>query len=255
MRSLGAATVLCLSFASPAFADWTIAGYLGAAQTQPASMTLKQPVESTSVTLSSVRYRSESLDAPIYYGYRIGYFPKSSWFGIEGELIHLKVIADTARNVEISGTLRNSPVNGSLPLSAVVEHFSLTHGVNLLLVNGVLRRAIAPRGEHPRWMLTARLGAGASVPHAESTISGRHFERYEWGEVSVQAGAGLEVHVARRLSVLAEYKLTHSRQDVGVAEGSAQTALTTHHLVAGLALRLGMPRRMPRAFRRNPTLE
>ena len=130
------------------------------------------------------------MEAPIYYGYRIGYFPKSSWFGIEGELIHIKAIADTARNVEITGTLRNSPANGSLPLSAVVEHFSLTHGVNLLLVNGVFRRPLGVRGEHPRWILTARLGAGASVPHAESTISGRHVERYEWGEMSVQAAAG-----------------------------------------------------------------
>ena len=57
--------------------------------------------------------------------------------------------------------------------------------------------------------------------------------------MSVQAAAGLELHVARSLAVLAEYKLTHSRQDVGIAEGSAQTALRTHHFVAGLALRLG----------------
>ena len=234
--------VLCLAFASPAFADWTIAAYLGAAHTRPASLTLQKRFESTSVTLSPVRYRSESLEAPIYYGYRIGYFPKSSWFGIEGELIHLKVIADTAATVEITGTLRNSAVNGSLPLSAVVERFSLTHGVNLLLVNGVFRRPLAQRGDHARWILTARLGAGASVPHAESIIDGRHREGYEWGGMSVQATAGLEVTVARRLSVLTEYKLTHSRQDVEIAEGSAQTALTTHHLVAGLALRLGPPR-------------
>jgi hypothetical protein len=243
MRSLAAGTVLWLSFASPAFADWTIAAYLGAAHTRPASLTLELPVESTRVTLSPVRYRSESLSPPVYYGYRIAYFPKSNWFGIEGELIHLKVIAETARDVEISGTLRNSPVNGSVPVSAVVEHFSLTHGVNLLLVNGVLRRPLAPRGEPARWTLTARLGAGASVPHAESTVGGRHLEGYEWGEVSVQAAAGLEVDVARRLSLLTEYKLTHSRQDVGVAEGSAQTALTTHHFIAGLALRLGVSRR------------
>ena len=45
-----------------------------------------------------------------------------------------------------------------------------------------------------------------SVPHVESTISGRHLERYEWGEMSVQASRGLEAYVARRLSVLAEYK-------------------------------------------------
>jgi opacity protein-like surface antigen len=217
--------------------------YLGAAHTRPASLTLRQPAESTSVTLSPVGYRSESLDAPLYYGYRIGYFPKSSWFGIEGELIHLKVIADTARTVAISGTLRNSPANGSLPLSAVIQHFSLTHGVNLLLLNGVFRHPLGDGVDHPRWLLTGRLGAGASVPHAESTINGRHVEGYEWGELSVQAAGGLEVSVARRVSVLAEYKLTHSRQDVGIADGSAQTALTTHHVVAGLSVRLGLPRR------------
>ena len=73
---------------SNAFADWTLGVFVGMAHTRPTSLTLIQPAEDTDVTLSPVRYRSESLTLPIYYGYRVAFFPRSSWLGIEGELVH-----------------------------------------------------------------------------------------------------------------------------------------------------------------------
>jgi hypothetical protein len=129
-----------LAVTSNAYADWTLGVFVGMAHTRPASLTLIQPREDTDVTLSPVRYRSESLAPPIYYGYRVAFFPGSRWLGVEGEFVHLKVVADTARDVEMSGTLRGSPVGGSAPLSSIIEAFSITHGVNLLLVNAVARR-------------------------------------------------------------------------------------------------------------------
>ena len=234
-----------LAVASNAYADWTLGVFVGMAHTRPASLTLIQPAEDTDVTLSPVRYRSESLAPPIYYGYRVAFFPGSRWLGVEGEFVHLKVVADTARDVEMSGTLRGSPVGGSASLSSIIEAFSITHGVNLLLVNAVARRraGLDPAGD-ARWTFTARFGAGASIPHAESTIGGRRSEGYEWGAPSVQAAAGIEARVTRVLSLIGEYKLTHSVQDVTVAAGSARTPLTTHHVVVGAAVRLGVPRRV-----------
>jgi hypothetical protein len=194
------------------------------------------------VSFSPVRYRSESLEAPVYYGYRLGFFPRSGWIGVEGELIHLKVVADTRPDVRIDGVLRGEPVSGSVPLSSIVEDFSITHGVNLLLLNAVARRrAGGDRASHARWTVAARLGAGASIPHAESTIGGAHREGYEWGALSVQGAAGVEMRVMRGLSIMSEYKLTHTVQDVRVAAGTARTPLTTHHVVAGLAVRLAVP--------------
>jgi len=248
-RAGAAAVVASLAIVPPACADWTIGGFIGGAHTRTGSLQLTRPAESTSIVLSPVRYRSESMTPPIYYGYRAAVFPRSHWFGIEGEFIHLKVVADTARDTQISGTLRGQPASGSVRLSSVIERFSISHGVNLLLVNAVARhRAPAAGGGDPRWTVTARVGAGASIPHPESAIGGSYAEGYEWGAFSAQAAAGLEVRLLRRVSVLAEYKLSRTVQHVTVPQGTARTPLTTQHVVAGLALRVGAPRRTPAVF-------
>ena len=250
LRSGGTAVLLSLTVISPAFADWTIGGFLGSAHTRAASLTVTQPADSTDVSLSLVRYRSDSMTAPLYYGYRVGCFPRSGWLGIEGEFIHLKVAADTTRDTHITGTLRGDPVNGFVRLSDVVERFSISHGVNLLLVNAVARRqAGVDRTGDARWTVTARLGAGASIPHPESTIAGRYVEGYEWGSLSVQAAAGLEMRLTRRLSLLGEYKLTRSIQNVTVSGGTAVTPLTTHHFVAGMTVRFRAAHPVPESER------
>jgi hypothetical protein len=234
---------LCLCSARPALAGCTLGALLGAARTQPSSIGLELPAASTALVIAPVRYRSESFTPPFYYAYRIGSFPGARWLGIEGELIHLKVLADTARPAGFHGTLRGEAVSGTRPISSLVERFSITHGVNLLLVNAVGRRtAGVPPGTAPRWIVTGRAGVGASLPHAESTIAGDSQEQYQWGSLSLQAAAGAEVRARGRVYVAAEYKLTRSVQAVSVAGGSARTPLTTHHVAAGVALHWGRMR-------------
>jgi opacity protein-like surface antigen len=241
LGTLAIALVMSASLAGPASADWTLGAYLGGARTQSTSLTVTQPSVGTDVTLSPVHYRSESFEPPYHYGYRVGVFPGSRSFGIEGEFIHLKVIADTSRTTSAEGIIAGRPTSGARPLSSVVERFSISHGVNLLLVNAVIRRtaAIAREGDVPRWILTGRAGVGASVPHSESTTGGLSLERYEWGSVSLQAAAGVEVRIARRLFIAGEYKLTRTAQDVSIVGGSARTPLTTHHLVSGVVVHMG----------------
>jgi hypothetical protein len=239
MPIVGIALTMCVGVGRAA-ADWTLAAFVGGARTQDSTIRLNQPSASTDVTLSPVRYRTESLQAPIYYAYRIGVFPDAGWVGIEGEFIHLKVIADTARPVEAQGVIRGATVSDVRPLATVMDRFSISHGVNLLLVNAVARRALRRHDDGlPRWFLTGRAGAGASVPHPESTIAGVSLERYEWGSFSLQAAAGLELRLARRLYLAGEYKLTRTVQHVSVAGGSVRTPLTSHHFVAGVAAHLG----------------
>jgi hypothetical protein len=245
-RFVGVTVLLGVGTVGPAFADWTFAAFLGGTRTQTTSLTLTQPAASTDVTLSPVHYRSESLKPPIYYGYRVGHFPGSGWLGIEGEFIHVKVVAETARTTQVHGIIGGETARGSVPLSSVIERFSITHGVNLLLVNAVARRRVGFDGTAaPRWILSARLGAGASIPHAESTIGDTRLEGYQWGSLSAQAAAGIEMRVAKRLYLLGEYKLTHSVQNVMVAGGTADTPLTTHHVVAGMAFTPGADRHAP----------
>lgn len=243
---LSTAGVVSLVTVAPAFADWTIAGFLGAAHTRASSLTLTRPAETTDVSLAPIRYASESFEAPVYYGYRVAFFPRSGWVGVEGELIHVKVVADTTRPVRLQGLSRGVRVDETVPLSSIIEDFSITHGVNLLLVNAVARRRTGvDSAGRARWTLSARLGAGGSVPHPESTIGGQHVEGYEWGAMAVHGAVGVELRVVSRLSLIGEYKLTWSVQDVAVAEGRARTPLTTHHVVTGVAVSLGGHRRSP----------
>jgi len=239
---MATASVVALALDVPrASADWTVAGFVGAAHTQDSSIRLIQPADSTDVTVSPVVYRSESFALPIYYGYRVGFFPGSGWIGIEGEFIHLKVVADTVRPAEVMGTFKGQAVSATQPIAAVLERFSITHGVNLVLVNAVVRQALGdtPR---PRWRVTGRVGIGVSVPHPESTIAGADLEEYEWGSFSAQAAAGVELRLRRRVSLAGEYKLTRTVQNVSVVHGSVSTPLTTHHLVTGIVVDLGAAR-------------
>jgi hypothetical protein len=238
-----AASILALAVTAPAFAEWTVGAFAGGCRTGNTSLTLVQPAADTSVTFVPVRYRSASFEMPIYYGYRVGAFLAPRWLGVEGELIHMKVIADTARVSRAQGTVGGQAVAGPRAIDSVLDRFSITHGVNLLLANVVVRRAgtAASPSRAPRWMLVGRIGAGASIPHPESTSGGLSLERYEWGAFSMQGAAAAEVRITGPLYVSGEYKLTRTVQDVTIAGGSARTPLVTHHLVAGLTLHLGFP--------------
>lgn len=239
MTAVTSAVLLGAIDVQGARADWSVAGFLGAAHTQESSITLTQPADSTDVSMSPVVYRAASFEAPIYYGYRIGCFPRSRWLGVEGEFIHLKVIADTSRPALFSGTIKGATVSETQPIAAAIEHFSITHGVNLVLVNAVVRHQIGHGEAQPRWFLTGRVGVGASVPHVESTIAGASLEHYEWGALSAQGAAGVELRLRQRVYLAGEYKLTRTVQDVSVVHGSVSTPLTTHHLVVGIVAHLG----------------
>ena len=238
--SVVAAALACALAPSVAYADWTVGAFLGGAATQDTSLVIQRPRDATDVTLSPVHYDSESFRSPVYYGYRAACFPHTRWIGVEGELIHVKVVADTNRTTLATGTISGEHIATSVRVSSIVDQFSITHGVNLLLVNAVMRHRMSiDSSGHARWLLIGRLGAGASLPHAESTIGGLHAEGYEWGAFSLQAAGGVEARVTKRLFVITEYKLTRTVQDVIVSEGTARTPLTTHHVIAGVLARLG----------------
>ena len=117
----------------------------------------------------------------------------------------------------------------------ILESFSISHGLNFVLVNVVTRRALArhaaPDG---RVVLVGRAGLGPTVPHAESQIDGAVQEGYELGALGLHVAAGVDVRLGRRLSAIAEYKLTHTDQSVAISRGRASGALTSHHAVFGL---------------------
>jgi len=238
--ALGAALVL-LATAAPARADWVLAAFLGGAATEAATLRVEQASDASDFEVHDVAFAGRSFESPVYYGYRIMWTrPRQARLGFEGELIHLKVYAETGALVRVRGTIRDAPVDRTMRLGEVVERFSISHGLNLLFGNLVLRQPLGAAApvQNRRAVLAVRVGAGPTIQHAESTIGGRTQEQYEWGRVAGQVAAGIEYRVAPRLAAIAEYKVTATSQRVAVPDGWASARFTTQHVVAGIAWRL-----------------
>ncbi|MBI4885772.1 MAG: hypothetical protein HY824_01645, partial [Acidobacteria bacterium] len=150
-----------LSAPATARADWTAAAFLGHAATRPSTITLTQPDRQTQVEIAGVTYRGESFRSPQYYGVRLTWIPDGRWFGVEGEWIHAKVFAETQRAVRVRGTLAGAPIDASRPLSSVVQRLAMSHGLNFLLANVIVRREFGPAGAGGtrRIAVVARAGA------------------------------------------------------------------------------------------------
>lgn len=244
-------TVLILSFTARGFAQtdqnsgtpddpggWVIAAYLGGARTSDSPLTLSQPALGNSLTFEDVRFRSRSFDPPLYYGLRGGYFLRRvPSLGVEAEFIHLKVYSNPQQIVRVAGLRRGLRVSGELPLGEIVQQYSISHGVNLLLFNAAVRRGVGRNAESPggRLILSGRAGAGPTLPHTESSVEGLRQEQYEVGRLGWQAAGGAEFKLWRGMHLLAEYKFTRTRQRGKVASGTAESLLRTHHGVFGLS--------------------
>jgi hypothetical protein len=166
-------------------------------------------------------------------------FPQaSSTFGIEGEFIHLKAYGRTDRVARAIGTHGNVSIDEVIPISDIVQRFSISHGLNLVLVNAVARRTFGGSGGfRSRVQLEGRLGAGPTFPHAESVVEGVSEEGYELGAVALQAGGGVHLRLFRRTGIIAEYKFTRTSQRVTIDSGTARGAFTSHHGVFGVVWR------------------
>jgi hypothetical protein len=229
-----------LGGATPARADWVLAGFLGGAATQEATLRIEQPGLGSDFEARDVTFDGRSFEFPVYYGYRLMWTgPRQGRIGFEAELIHLKVYADTAAPVSVRGTIRTTAVDRTMRLGEVVERFSISHGLNLLFGNVVLHQPLGGTGplRERRLVLAVRAGAGPTLPHPESTIDGRTHEQYEWGRVAGQIAAGVAFRVAPHLAALAEYKVTATSQRVSVPDGRASASFATQHAVAGIAWR------------------
>lgn len=229
--AVAAAFVLILA---PRHADgqWYGAAYLGVSHTTAADVSISQPALDTDVTFHDVEFRAESFKSPQYYGLRAGrLFGARGRFGLELELIHLKVISETGREYSTTGRIQGAPIEGPTVMAAFAERYAMTHGLNFVLVNAVGRWPLI--GD--RTSATARAGAGPVVPHTETTVGGEAVDRYEWAGVGLHAAAGIDVSLGRRVSATLEYKITSANPRIAVAGGTGQTRATSHHVAFGLA--------------------
>jgi hypothetical protein len=212
-------------------AQWYAGVYLGANHTHSSSVTIEQPSLGRSFTFDEVDFDGRPFESPQYYGWRVGrLLGAARRLGLELEFIHLKVIGRTDRTYPVSGLdATDSPVD----MDTVVQRYSMTHGLNFALVNLVMRTPV--RGP---FTLVWRAGAGATIPHAETTIDHQPRDQYEYGGLGAQASAGVDIRTWRFISTIADYKFTIARPRIDVASGTGVTTSATHQIAVGLAFNL-----------------
>jgi lipid A oxidase len=197
-----------------ASADWLIAGYVGASRT-PSTTLHVTPDAGTPFDLPDVEFRGESWDAPIYYGYRIGWLREHAPLGIEVEFTHLKTIG-----VETG--------------SSSLTHFEQSHGLNFVL--GSVTYRDRPRC-HGRCVAVGRAGAGFTIPHVEATYLGNSVSSYQYGGPAVQAGAGLELAVHSGLTAIVDGRVTYTRVVADLPGATVWAAFRTWHFTIGAGWR------------------
>jgi hypothetical protein len=224
--------LFCLNLRSTA--QWVAAVYIGEAHTLNSGLAIRQPTLATDIRFSDVSYRGESFQTPLYYGVRGGYFFRRHW-GAEVEFTHLKVFANVDRTARVTGTLNGGLIDAREPINAIVQRFSISHGVNLLLANAIFRHELwrSNNERSARFYVSLRLGAGATIPHSESMVQGRTDEHYQAGSPAVQFAGTIEFRICKRWYWMGEYKFTRAREEVDINSGSAKSLLQTHHVVTG----------------------
>jgi opacity protein-like surface antigen len=218
-------------------AEAYIAAYIGGVKTKSTNVVLERFDPVVRLNFEKVPFTGKSFDSPVYYGYRAGYY-FTKHIGVEVEFIHLKLYADVDRVVTFHQTIAGVEVRGQAPMSRYVDQFEVSHGLNMLLVNAVLRRALVGGGEpaDARMALAFRAGAGPTIPHPEVIVFGAAGGSYEIGPVAAQAAAGIQTKLWRGLYALTEYKYTFTPASFGIPNGRARLDVHSHHVTGGLAV-------------------
>lgn len=228
--------VAFLGAVAPLQAEAYVAGYIGGTRTKTANILVQQPEAGTRLVFDGVPFAGRSFESPVYYGYRAGYYVNRH-FGIEAEFIHLKIHADLSLPVNVHGSLRGVEVRQQTPLSRYADQFEVSHGLNMVLLNAVARRALGSADPaKARVILVARAGAGPTIPRPEVIIFGAASGAYEAGPVAVQGAAGAELRLWRGVRLLAEYKYTFTPTSFAIPNGRARIDVHSQHVVTGFAI-------------------
>ena len=244
MRTATCTPVLVLVFVlgthSHAAAEWTVSAFLGHAWNQPGKLHMVSLLDNTDLTIHAVDYEDQSFRLPIYYGARLTRFiTRVPWLGVEGEFIHLKAISKPQQVVDAGGRFGGRSVTGSARLGEFLPHFELSHGLNFVLANAVVRVPLMSRTasrSSRRLALMVRGGLGPTIPHVEGQSLGRGENGYQLSGLGWQAAMGVDVRIMDWLSAVSEVKWTGSHQRVTLGETDIEGPFRARHVIVGLAL-------------------
>lgn len=226
--------------ALPARAETLASVYLGLSYTHPSAVRLRQP-GGTDLLLAGVDWASESLTPPLYYGLRVRWFPDDdASLGVMLDFVHDKVLADPSQRVRAEGRRAGEAVQAREPIGRSLERFELSHGANHLSVHMVFRfgGCVKPEQCRRRTTLHTSAGLGVVIPHVEAAVPAGRERGYQLTGPSWQYALGVLSPELWRLSLLGEYRFSNARIHAGVAEGSVDTRLLSHHLLLGPTFRV-----------------
>jgi lipid A oxidase len=222
--------LLLVALTGPAAAEGYIGFYAGATATHSATVNLEQPSLANRLVFQQVPFSGRSFDAPIYYGYRAGFF-LTNRFGLEAEFVHLKIHADLDQPVQVEGTLNGLNISERRPMRRYAEQFEVSHGLNMVFVNAVFRRVlIGPL------MFIGRGGLGVTIPRPEVIILGVPGGSYQTGQIATQAAAGIQARLWGGLHLTTEYKYTFTPASFEIPNGRASVHAHSHHVATGFSV-------------------
>ncbi|MBI2059281.1 MAG: hypothetical protein HYT87_05860 [Nitrospirae bacterium] len=242
---VGFAVLVPLTWSPPARAELFIEGYGGKAWHFPGRFTYETTFRETRDTdgargqvdsgetarasVGGAEWDDFSLEPPIYYGYRGGYFLASApRFGLAFDLIHSKARLNRFPAADASSSAVRPPA---------LTKFEISHGLNLLMAVAFVRTdpMRIPRSRSMTWRIYSGVGIGPAVPHPEVELAGVLHQGYEFdgNDWSGELIGGLRLQIWKGLSLYTEYKFSGIHLDLRIPGGSAVTNIYSHHLALG----------------------
>lgn len=236
---LGLAGVCAATGPVESRAEIVLSLFSGLSLVENNDLDLHQP--GADLTFHDVSYETRDFNNPLYYGARIAYFlPKQANWGFGLEFIHGKMYLETDQTVHVTGHRGGVPVNGPERIDNTVQHFSVSHGLNVLAADVIYRWFLGERDQDFLGRFQPYLGGGlgVAIPHVESNIGGVEFEEYQWDGPAYLGLAGLNFDLARHLGLFIEYKASFVQlDDLQVPGGFYEVNPLTHHFVTGISFR------------------
>lgn len=228
------AVSLLLQHAS-APAETLFSVYGGTSFTRNSDLHIARPGSGTSLTVRDVEWGADPFKPAPYYGLRLTHFNDryASW-GVALDFTHYKMYAKTGQRVAVDGIWNGVPVNATEPMDRYAQRFEISHGVNVLSINGIYRilsTALAGDALQPY----AGVGLAYYRPHSENTVDNIfHKTGYQASGFGYQLLGGLQYRMTERLGAFVEAKFNSGTGKVGIAGGNAETPLRTLHAIVGV---------------------
>lgn|SRR5574340_93452 len=224
-----------------ALAETTASFYLGSSRTRNSDVRITQPGTASDATFRSVGWDTESFRNPYYYGIRVSHFfeDRPDW-GVGFDFTHDKVYARTGEVVHVDGAWNGAPVNEDAAMNQRVQSFGMSHGVNILALNGYHRWMLQTSGAFPRGRWQPYAGAGLSyyLLHPENVVNGqKNSESFQGGGYGYQLLGGLQYGLTPTVGVFIEAKYNSGKVEVETAGGGrGETELKSSQLLAGASV-------------------